>query len=291
MIQTDTPDWFSDAVATPASAHWAQIAGCSIHYRRWGDSGPPLLLVHGGGAHNHWWDFIAPWLATDHRVAAMDLSGMGESGRREQYSLDDFAAEAIGVCEHAGFGPDVTLVGHSLGGAVCLRAAASQPERVGGLVMADSPIRPPGYQFPGTARNPLRQPRRDYPDFDSALARFRLIPQQPCDNAYILDYIGRHSIIQTPDGYWTWKFDDRGLAHIKVGEQAEELRQLRCRIGILYGEKSALFPPEVRQYVHQLVDRRGPVAAIPESYHHLFLDQPLAFVAALRILLADWHAL
>ena len=118
-----------------------------------------------------------------------------------------------------------------------------------------------------------------------------MIPEQPCDNAYILDYIGRHSIIETPDGFWTWKFDDRGLAHIKVGEQAEELRQLRCRIGILYGEKSALFPPEVRQYVHQLVDRRGPVSAIPEAYHHLFLDQPLAFVAALRILLADWHAL
>jgi hypothetical protein len=33
------------------------------------------------------------------------------------------------------------------------------------------------------------------------------------------------------------------------------------------------------------------VSAIPEAYHHLFLDQPLAFVAALRMLLADWHAL
>ncbi|HEX2796186.1 MAG TPA: alpha/beta fold hydrolase, partial [Immundisolibacter sp.] len=108
MTQPDAPDWFCEAVGTPANAHWVQVAGCSIHYRRWGDSGPPLLLVHGGGAHSHWWDFIAPWLAIDHCVAAMDLSGMGESGRREQYSLDDFAAEAIGVCEAAGFGPDVT---------------------------------------------------------------------------------------------------------------------------------------------------------------------------------------
>ena len=157
--------------------------------------------------------------------------------------------------------------------------------------MADSPIRPPGFQVPGTARNPLRHPRRDYPDFDSALARFRLIPEQPCENGYILDYIGRRSIIETPEGHFTWKFDDRGLMHITVGEQAEELRALRCRIGILYGDKSALFPPEVRAYVHQLVDRRGPVVAIPQAHHHLFLDQPLAFVAALRTLLADWHSL
>ncbi|MGK2941631.1 MAG: alpha/beta fold hydrolase [Immundisolibacter sp.] len=285
------PDWFKEAVATAGSPHRVSVTGCDIHYQTWGEAGPPLLLVHGGGAHSHWWDFIAPWLAVDHRVAAMDLSGMGESGRREQYQMDDFAGEALAVCDDAGFGPEVTLIGHSLGGAVCLRAAASRPERVGGLVMVDSPIRPPGYKFPGTARNPLSQPRRSYPDFEAALARFRLIPEQPCHNAFILDYIGRHSIMQTPGGDWTWKFDDRGMAHITVGQQAQELRDVTCRVGILYGDKSKLFPPEVREYVHQLVDRRGPVAAIPESYHHLFLDQPLAFVAALRTLLADWHAL
>jgi pimeloyl-ACP methyl ester carboxylesterase len=35
--------------------------------------------------------------------------------------------------------------------------------------------------------------------------------------------------------------------------------------------------------------RRAPVVEIPEAHHHLILDQPLAFVAALRTLLADWE--
>jgi len=37
------------------------------------------------------------------------------------------------------------------------------------------------------------------------------------------------------------------------------------------------------------MNRNAPVASIPEAHHHLIVDQPLAFVAALRTLLADWE--
>jgi pimeloyl-ACP methyl ester carboxylesterase len=40
--------------------------------------------------------------------------------------------------------------------------------------------------------------------------------------------------------------------------------------------------------MYELMDRNAPVVTIPEAHHHLILDQPLAFVAALRTLLADW---
>ena len=35
--------------------------------------------------------------------------------------------------------------------------------------------------------------------------------------------------------------------------------------------------------------RSAPVVEIPQAQHHIMLDQPLAFVAALRALLMDWN--
>ena len=59
------------------------VEGARVHYLRWGDKARPgLLLVHGNAAHAYWWSFIAPFLARDYNVAAIDLSGMGDSDWR-----------------------------------------------------------------------------------------------------------------------------------------------------------------------------------------------------------------
>src|SRR5438876_691854 len=71
----EAPEWFTRAVTHPRKDCEAEVAGCPIHYLRWGDSGKPgLLLVHGSGAHAHWWDFIAPYFSEHYCVAAIDLS-------------------------------------------------------------------------------------------------------------------------------------------------------------------------------------------------------------------------
>ena len=81
----DAPRWFRDALAAPYEDHFVEVAGCRIHYVRWGDPGSPgVILVHGGAAHAHWWTPIAPQLARDCQVIAVDLSGHGDSGRHER---------------------------------------------------------------------------------------------------------------------------------------------------------------------------------------------------------------
>jgi pimeloyl-ACP methyl ester carboxylesterase len=55
------------------------------------------------------------------------------------------------------------------------------------------------------------------------------------------------------------------------------------------GEFSAIVPPETSQYMVELLNRNAPLVEIPQAHHHLILDQPLAFIAALRALLADWE--
>ena len=187
------PEWFEQAVAAPAESEWVECAGARIHYLRWGSrKRPGLLLVHGNGAHAYWWSYIAPFLARDYNVAAMDLSGMGDSDHRPNYTMDIFVEEQLAVARHAGMfdqeEPPV-VVAHSFGGFVTILTGALHGGKLAGTVIVDSPVNPPDRPH-GPPRREIR-PHRIYPTLTEALARFRLAPEQPCDNGYIVDFIAR----------------------------------------------------------------------------------------------------
>jgi len=67
------------------------------------------------------------------------------------------------------------------------------------------------------------------------------------------------------------------------------LRDTKCRIAIFRGENSILMPPAIGEFMFNLLGRSAPVVEIPQAQHHMMLDQPLALVAALRAILADWE--
>src|ERR1700749_511873 len=111
------PAWFTDALAAPVTERVASEGGVPLAYRMGGSpSGRGIVLVHGGGAHSRWWDHIAPLLAADRRVIAMDLSGHGDSGRRETYNFDAWAREVLAVAADAGLDAPPVVIGHSMGG-------------------------------------------------------------------------------------------------------------------------------------------------------------------------------
>lgn len=284
------PAWFEQAVATPSESDFVEVVGARIHYLRWGDrKRPGLLLVHGNGAHAYWWSYIAPFLAREYNVAAIDLSGMGDSDHRAHYSMDLFVEEQLAVARHAGMFDHIeppVIVAHSFGGFVAILTGALHGEKLAGTVIVDSPVNPPERKDHGPPHREIR-PHRIYPTLAEALARFRLAPEQPCDNDYIMDFIARRSLAKV-DGGWTWKFDPSIWTRFSIGDTSERLRATKCRIAIMRGEMSVLMPPEVGEYMFNLLGRAAPVIEIPQARHHVMLDQPLAFVAALRALLADW---
>ena len=98
-------------------------------------SGPDVVLVHAGVADGRMWD--AQWVewAAQRRVTRLDLRGFGRSDPPEgTYS---HAGDVLAVLDGLGI-ERATLVGASLGGRVVLDLAASAPERVAGLVLADA---------------------------------------------------------------------------------------------------------------------------------------------------------
>jgi pimeloyl-ACP methyl ester carboxylesterase len=244
-----------------------------------------MLLIHGMYAHSNWWDFIAPRLTDRYRVTAMDLTGMGDSDYRHVYDGTTFAQEIAAVCDAAGLGNDVIVVAHSFGGAMAVKAANLFPDRFGALVLVDSGIRHPDEPVPERPRMGGRA--KAYPDRDTALGRFRLQPPQPCDNQYIVEYIARHSLLRVDGGGFAWKFDeDMANTGRDLERQADDYRGLDLPLGVIYGAASELFSARTLEYMRELVPNPIEAVAIENAQHHVFLDQPLAFVAALEALCA-----
>ena len=285
---TETPQWFRDATQAPYEESGVTVDGCSIHYLQWGEPGAPaLVLVHGGAAHAHWWSFLAPQLARGHQVIALDLSGHGDSGRRDAYPREMWAKEVMAVAEHAGVTRPPVLVGHSMGGFVCIAAASLYGERLAGAVILDSPVRRPDPEAEEGARGRAFRNPKVYATQEEALRHYRLVPEQPCENHYLIDHVARHSLGRI-DGGWTWKFDPEVFRRFTPRAIHEILPTVRCRVALFRAE-FGLVTPDIGEYMFELLDRNAPVVEIPQAHHHLMLDQPLARIAALRAILADWE--
>lgn len=285
---TEAPRWFTDALRTEPSQLTATVDGTDVNVLDWGTARlPGLVFVHGGAAHARWWSHVAPMFAHRYHVAALDLTGHGDSSRRERYSHDLWSREILAVCDAVGFEQAPVVVGHSLGGLVAINTAAHYGDRLAGAVIVDSPVRRPDPETEeGTRGRAFRAPGV-YPTLDEALTHFHLIPPQPDPEPWVLDHIARNSLRETPEG-WTWKFDANLFRHTMVAMN-EQLASVKCRVAVLRGEHSVVVPQDTAEYMYELMGRVSPVVTIPEAHHHLILDQPLSFVTALRTLLADWE--
>jgi len=312
------PAWFTHALAQAPERTRFPALGAEIELLTWGAPGKPgLILVHGNGANADWWSFIAPFFADHFRVAALSLSGMGGSDWRDRYSFETFAGEIYGAAQAAGLydAPVKPIyIGHSFGGAQVFYSAVRHPDRMRACLLVDT-----GFGGPPTAeelakweaeeraagrtpvpfRGPAQhgRPNRVYPTLEQALTRFRFMPPQVPGNLYIADYIARRSLktAPMPDGSgegWTWRFDP-GL-WVKLDREGLTLMddaKVTVPMVHIYGDRS-----EIIRRRGPGSSRRDPIPAsvpqivLPDSEHHVMVDQPLALVAAMRALLTFWPA-
>ena len=97
---------------------------------------PPIVLLHGATFRAEDWENIFPRLATRYRVIAYDARGHGKSGRAESYGIAALADDLLRVIETVAGQPAI-VVGHSLGGATALVAAAKKPAAIRALVVEE----------------------------------------------------------------------------------------------------------------------------------------------------------
>ncbi|MBR7837352.1 haloalkane dehalogenase, partial [Actinospica durhamensis] len=117
------------------------VLDSTMHYEESG-AGLPIVFLHGNPASSYLWRKVTPQLADRAKTLAPDLIGMGASGRPEiAYGFDDHARyleawfDALDLRQ-------VVLVGHDWGGALALDWAAHHPDRVRGVALLETILKP-----------------------------------------------------------------------------------------------------------------------------------------------------
>ena len=284
----DAPAWFDAALDQVAEVAEVPVEDVAISYRSWGratDGGGEngIVLIHGGAAHARWWDHLAPMLAGNRRVVALDLSGHGDSGHRPAYTLAGWAREVMAVAAASFAGPPI-VIGHSMGGMVALHVAAEFGSQLAGTVVIDTPVRSLTPEEAASRSQLAFSPRAVYATRAEVVRRFRVIPDQPT-LPYIFEHIAETSVRKEEDG-WTWKFDPQLFAREPISPDL--LTRFDCRMAVFRAEHG-IVPPDMGQMIFDRLGRVAPLIEIPAAGHHVMLDEPLALMTGLRTLLADWE--
>jgi len=258
-----------------------ELDGVELHALRWGDRGaPPLILLHGAGANVHWWRHLAPSLAARFHVIALDFRGHGDSDQPEERPPGAVERDVQALLEEIGAESPV-LIGHSLGAHVAL-AFAAKNEHVRAVVLVD-----PSRGVSASRRRATRLALSLNPSYatrDHAVRRFRFLPGADQASEALRRAIAEESVYQQPDGRWGYKFDERWFA-LPPTERPDGSR-VACPVLIVRGADSPLLTAEGAAALAADLPR-GRLIEIADAGHHVIVDQPERWLAAVESFLAE----
>jgi magnesium chelatase accessory protein len=270
-------DWESQGRDWPHAAHsrFVQAAGVRWHVQQAGTQGPRVLLLHGTGASSHTWrDMFLP-LAQHTQVLAIDLPGHGFSGLAQGNGMSlPGMAQGISDLLHQLDWPAQAFIGHSAGAAIAAQMVIDQGLKP--LVLIG--INPAWLPLPGLA-GVL------FPPVAKLLALSSLVPNwfaRQAGNPEMLE-----KLLQSTGS----QIDERGkdlyrrlvacpshaqgalkmMAAWDLSAGEHKLRQLRCPVRLLIGDKDATVPP---RQATQALDLLSDAQAVHwADYGHLVHEE------------------
>jgi len=274
-------------VLTEPTHRYVGVEGLKLHYLDWG--GDPdkrtFVLLHGGAAHAHWWDGVAPMLTPYGRVLALDFRGHGRSQWADSgnYGPPAYLKDVRGLIDT--LRTRVVLVGHSMGGAVAQWVAVTHPELLDALIIVDAPHGGP----PLFRRLMWRWRRRSHggvrPELRSAgdiIRKFRLHPPETNLTRLEIERLALLGAEQLSSGAWAFRFDPETRAWRKHGRRMSraKLNKIATPALLLRGDQSGLVSPSHVARMHRKI-RGSVLKEIPRAFHHVPLDNPGDTAAAI----------
>lgn len=252
-----------------------EVDGQHLSYHEYGPSGAgsTIVLIHGLGTSTLSWFKVFKRLGRRHRVLALDLPGWGLSPYppgKDHSTIGDLSAAIVSFIEHVAKGP-VILVGQSMGGWACAKAARQRPDLVTQLVLVNNA----GVLYPEVAelrdRLDIRTPemveefwRRMYHRVPRLYRLFRK------------DFVRR---MQEPR--------IRGFMESLKQEDFinEDLAALTMRVTIIWGQEDRFIPISTVDLMLPKL-RDGRVVWIPRCGHIPALERPREFSRVMEALIA-----
>ena len=254
---------------------WHKAGEKRINYASTDGDAPPIVLLHGTA--NRWQAFqpIIPELSTRWKIYAPDFRGHGSSMHTQEYGFEYYVQDTIHFLRHAVSAPAI-LFGHSLGGRVATKIAATHPELVTGLILGDSSLKNPAPSdgmrnaFGGliklieeqkTTQKIFKALANANPEaFDSTYGLFRAKSISLLDPNLLRSIIDNGMDIESPGN------------HFHGYQPEEHIKHIKCPVLILQAEHGMLTDVEINNALETL----------PEVYHvklmgvpHEFLSKPV----------------
>ena len=276
--------------------YWSQRL--KLHYVVWGDeANPPLMLIHGNRDHARTWDQVAVQLKQEYCVYAVDLRGHGDSqwSVGSQYSLPEFVLDVAMLGRELNRNP-LTVIGHSLGGAVALEYTGVFPQFVKKVVAVEG-LGPP-VREPVAASSRMRSWIAQMQEFDTrkprryaalADATKRMLEENPHLTGDMARHLTLHGMRPNDDGKLTWKFDNYVRLHspyeFNIAEAREIWNQIRCPTLLIRGSESWASDPEQDGKATAFHDYRSVL--VKDAGHWVHHDQLDVFMGVLRDFLRE----
>jgi pimeloyl-ACP methyl ester carboxylesterase len=233
------------------------VAGQDVFYvGRASDGGrDSLLFVHGaGGTHRHWGQQLVGLRGADRY--ALDLPGHGRSHGPGRMSIEEYADVIIQFLDALSL-QRVTVVGHSMGGAIGQHLALHSPSRVEKLVLVGSGARL--RVLPSLLKGLLE----DFPATVDMMLSWAYSGQTPVD----VVRLGQEEWLENPpqvvhdDFAACDRFDVMG----RVGE-------IGCPTLVICGEDDRLTPAKYAHYLRENIPQ-ATLAIIPQAGHMVMVEQ------------------
>ena len=228
-----------------------------VHYLEAGQ-GPPLVLVHGLAASWRWWRPVLAPLTRRHRVFAFDLPGFGQSRASRRLSLNSAGETLCRLMEAVGL-ERASLVGHSMGGRVCMDVAANCPERVDRLVLVATVGLPFGRSYARVGLDLLREGRATDPAYQQ--------------------------IVREDARQVGWLELALTTFEVLSDDFRRHLASIAAPTLVVWGERDVLTPPESGRLLADEIPQ-ARLALLPDAGHNPMWDQPDRFSRLLLDFLA-----
>ncbi|MBI3396282.1 MAG: alpha/beta fold hydrolase [Spirochaetia bacterium] len=251
------------------------MSGVPLKYLEFGESGPPVVILHGLFGSSRNWSGVGRALSDAYHVYALDQRNHGESPHTATHTLSDLSGDLDAWLSVHTAEPSV-LLGHSMGGLVVMRYAlsASQKNRSRAVIIVDIAPRtyPPHHQKEFAALRTDVGGMRTREEVDRAMS---LVHPDPMVRQFL-----QMNLMRTDTGF-EWKINVDGLEGSRFMEERDFSGSYDGPALFITGGASSYVLESDRTLIMERFPR-AQILTLPGADHYLHYTAQAAFLGAVR---------